>query len=410
MQGFNMGKYVPPDQEGVLSGNALNKKHALGARASKLASQGILTVRFEMPFAVWCGHCPRPTVIGQGVRFNAEKKRVGSYFSTPVWSFRMRHAACGGEIEIRTDPQHTAYVVAAGGKKRDTGDDADDSLVKSGEYLITTEREKAEQRESAFGTLERTIADRERLEDARHRIGELHDAAERQWEDPYAQNQRLRRAFRVGRHGREKEAASTEELRDRMSLGIELLPGTADDARWAALIDFGGVPDAESDAPVVKALARPLFETKTPKLPHKTSTIKLDSSTTPPPPTTTTKAAPPKKLKAEIAASKMRDTLVSEIVGNTRAAMDPFLDFGNGTNSTGSKDAPPRGPVRLPGLKRKRATEEPPGPPEPPPPLSPPAAEKEVHPKAIADSSATTTSTTTMTTISPLVNYCSDSE
>ncbi|KAJ8110402.1 hypothetical protein ONZ43_g5877 [Nemania bipapillata] len=104
MQGFNMGRYVPPDVEGTISGNALNKKHALGARASKLRTEGILTVRFEMPFGVWCETCPKPTIIGQGVRFNAEKKKVGAYYSTPIWSFRMRHADCGGVIEIRTDP------------------------------------------------------------------------------------------------------------------------------------------------------------------------------------------------------------------------------------------------------------------------------------------------------------------
>lgn len=337
MQGFNMGRYVPPDQEGLISGNALNKKHALGARASKLASHGILTVRFEMPFAVWCGHCPKPTIIGQGVRFNAQKKRTGSYHNTPIWSFTMRHVACGGEIEIRTDPQNTAYLVVSGGRKRDTGVD-DESLVKSGEFAIVTDRERAEQRETAFGKLEKTIEDRQRVADARERLGELHDAAERQWEDPYAQNQRLRKAFRVGRHEREKEAVRTGALQDRMSLGIELLPGTEDDARRAALVDFGSV-DTERDIPVEKALARPLFETTRPV------------STAAKPKQPGKKAAKSqKKLQSELAAEKMRENLVSEVVGNARAARDPFLGFGSTT---------PRGPVRLPGLKRKRPTADP---------------------------------------------------
>ncbi|KAL9070099.1 MAG: hypothetical protein Q9157_005923, partial [Trypethelium eluteriae] len=75
MQGFNMGRYVPPEHEGTLSGNQLAGKHALGARAAKLKSAGILTVRFELPFAIWCSSCPPETLIGQGVRFNAEKKK-----------------------------------------------------------------------------------------------------------------------------------------------------------------------------------------------------------------------------------------------------------------------------------------------------------------------------------------------
>ncbi|KAK4453986.1 CWC16 protein [Podospora aff. communis PSN243] len=329
MQGFNMGRYVPPSAEGLLSGNALHKKHPLGSRASKLASAGILTVRFEMPFPVWCASCPKPTIIGQGVRFNAEKKRAGSYYTTPIWSFRMKHADCGGWIEVRTDPKNRGYAVTEGGRKRDVGDEGD-SLVKTGEGLIldAMNRERAERRETAFGKLEKTIEDREREVEGRERIGELQDEAERRWEDPYAQNQRLRREFRVGRKKREEEGRVTEELKERMGLGIELLPATEGDAKRAALVEFGGL-DEEGD--VEKALARPLFEKTRGK--HGKST-------------------PKGKPKAEMAAEKMRESLVSEIVGNTRAARDPFLRFG-------SKDTS-KGPVRLPGLKRKRAPDPPP--------------------------------------------------
>ncbi|KAK3692295.1 putative mRNA splicing protein [Podospora appendiculata] len=356
MQGFNMGRYVPPEHEGVVSGNALVKKHPLGSRASKLASQGLLTVRFEMPFAVWCAHCPRPTLIGQGVRFNAEKRRVGSYHTTPVYAFTMRHAACGGALEIRTDPQHTAYVVASGGTKRDTGND-DDSLVRGGDegYAIQTQKERADARESAFGKLEKTIADRQRLDAARDRIGELHDAAGRRWDDPYARNQLLRKTFRVGRAERERESAGTEALRDRMSLGIELLPANAEDARRAELVDFGAAAaeqEGGSDAVVQRALARPLFEggalaergvAGKRKAADGAGREKKSASATP------TKGVG-KPIKAEIAAAKMRESLVSEIVGNTRAAMDPFLDFGAKEKSST--------PFRLPGLKRRRVVEE----------------------------------------------------
>ncbi|KAK0617231.1 CWC16 protein [Immersiella caudata] len=326
MQGFNMGRYVPPDAEGLISGNALHKKHPLGSRASKLASSGILTVRFEMPFPVWCDSCPKPTIIGQGVRFNAEKKRVGSYYTTPIWAFRMKHVECGNWIEVRTDPKNRGYVVSEGGRKRDVGGEEDDSLVRTGEGLILDERERKERRETAFGKLERTIEDREREVEGRQRIGELREEAERRWEDPYAQNQRLRREFRVGRRAREEEGRKTEDLKERMGLGIELLPGTEADAKRAALVEFGGV-EGEGEGDVEKALARPLFERARGKKEEGKVTARG-------------------KLKAEVAAEKMRESLVSEIVGNTRAARDPFLGFG-------SKDTP-KGPARLPGLKRKR--------------------------------------------------------
>ncbi|GKT44167.1 coiled-coil domain-containing protein 130 [Colletotrichum spaethianum] len=336
MQGFNMGRYVPPDVEGTTSGNKLHGKHALGARASKLASSGILTVRFEMPYAIWCSTCPKPTIIGQGVRFNAEKKRVGSYHSTAIWQFRMRHADCGGWIEIRTDPQNTAYVVVSGAKKRDTGDDGDDNnkTPREGEMVIMTDEERQKLRSSAFASLEKTIQDREQLAQATERIDELEDISKKRWDDPYARNKALRKTFRAGRHQREKDAAVGEALKDKMSLGIDLVPATEEDARRARLVDFGPGDGDAGDAGH-KALAKPLFSSTAPAA--------VDGKTK-----TNGKALPKGTPKAEVLASKRREDIVSEIVGNTRMARDPFL----------VEPKTERTPARIPGLKRKRGVEE----------------------------------------------------
>lgn len=322
MQGFNMGRYVPPEVEGTISANKLNKKHALGSRASKLSSQGILTVRFEMPFPIWCQSCAKPTIIGQGVRFNAEKKRVGSYFTSAIWSFRFRHVECGGLIEMRTDPKNTAYVVVEGATKRDTGEDR----LREGDAVIMTDQEREALRKNAFASLEKTIADREQLRESTDRIDGLLDASARQWDDPYAQNQRLRRAFRVGRKDREQQAVVTEELRDRMSLAIDLVPASEEDARRAALVDFAPLGEGAVD----KALSKPLFK----------DAAKKPSSSSPAPPS--------KMLKAEKQSSRRKENLVSEIINNTRAAKDPFL-----TTTTAPRPSP-----RLPGVKRKRAADE----------------------------------------------------
>ncbi|KAK7943681.1 uncharacterized protein PG986_012794 [Apiospora aurea] len=325
MQGFNMGRYVPPDLEGTASGNQVNRKHALGHRASKLASQGILTVRFEMPFAMWCGHCPKPTIIGQGVRFNAEKKKVGNYYSTPIYSFRMRHAQCGGALEIRTDPKNTAYEVVEGGRRREDRTDEPDG--EGGRLEIITDQEREKLRSSAFAKLEKTIEDREQLAHAKLRIEELEDAS-RVWEDPYEQNRRLRREFRVGRHAREKEGRASEDLRDRMSLGIDLVPAHEDDARRAALVEFNPVANSNGTGDNA-ALSKPLFGNgaaaaqKTPS-----SGVK-------------------RRLKSETATARMKESLVSEIVGNTRAAHDPFL-VPSSSNGVAA---------RLSGIKRKRIEE-----------------------------------------------------
>ncbi|KAL0934266.1 DUF455 domain protein [Colletotrichum truncatum] len=329
MQGFNMGRYVPPDVEGTTSGNKLHGKHALGARASKLASSGILTVRFEMPYPIWCSTCPKPTIIGQGVRFNAEKKRVGSYYSTPIWQFRMRHADCGGAIEIKTDPKNTAYVVVSGAKKRDTGEDdtADGAVPREGEMVIMTEEERQKLRSSAFASLEKTIEDRQQLAQATERIDALEDVSKRQWDDPYSRNKALRRTFRTGRKEREKEAEVSEALKDKMSLGIDLVLATEEDAMRASLVDFG--PDNDDDARTDKVLAKPLFSSSAAS---KGSVAK----------------APKGTPKAELLASKRKDNIVSEIVSNTRISRDPFL----------LEARMERNPARLPGVKRKRDVKE----------------------------------------------------
>lgn len=53
MQGFNMGRYYPPDFDPTKGGlNKQQGKHPLGDRARKV-DQGILIVRFELPFNIW---------------------------------------------------------------------------------------------------------------------------------------------------------------------------------------------------------------------------------------------------------------------------------------------------------------------------------------------------------------------
>ncbi|KAK5987805.1 Coiled-coil domain-containing protein [Cladobotryum mycophilum] len=282
-----------------------------------------------MPFPIWCGTCPKPTVIGQGVRFNAEKKREGSYYTTPVWGFRFKHAACGGWIEMRTDPKNTAYVVVEGAKKRDTGEDK----ARDGDTVILTDGEREALRQNAFGSLEKTIEDREALALATERIDDLLDVSSRQWDDPYAQNQRLRRAFRVGRKEREKLAAATEELKDRMSLGMDILPETEEDARRAALVDFGALDETDSTD---RALSKPLFASKKPTTTQSSSSSSKAKTTAP-------------KLKSEKQASKRKENLVSKLMSNTRAAQDPFLI----NSRTGTDDK--LSAKLLPGVKRKRA-------------------------------------------------------
>lgn len=56
-----------------------------------------------MPYNIWCDGCGNH--IGMGVRYNAEKKKVGMYYTTPIYQFRMKCHLCNNHFEMKTDPQ-----------------------------------------------------------------------------------------------------------------------------------------------------------------------------------------------------------------------------------------------------------------------------------------------------------------
>ncbi|KAI9702806.1 MAG: hypothetical protein M1836_008020 [Candelina mexicana] len=322
-----MGRYVPPEFEGTTSANKLAGKHALGARANK-SSQGILTVRFEMPFPIWCSTCTKPTIIGQGVRFNAEKKKVGNYYTTPIFSFRMKHNVCGGWIEIRTDPKNTAYVVTEGAKKRDTGEGKDGE---EGEIRIRTDEERERLANDAFASLEGKVEDKRKAMSERSRVEELVKLRDKDWDDPYAASRKLRKTFRADRKLRQKNEAITEGLKDRMSLGMELLEETEEDRRRAGFIEFG---EFGVDKAIATVTSKPLFANGDPPQGREVGVV--------------SKIKNGKKARALDEMDQRREKLRHQLRTNTRAAIDPFLTTAKDTD-------PPSGLDHIIlGIKRKR--------------------------------------------------------
>lgn len=68
----------------------------------KYVLQYTFTNRFEMPYNIWCDGCNNH--IGMGVRYNAEKSKIGNYYTTPIYQFRMKCHLCDNHFEIKTDP------------------------------------------------------------------------------------------------------------------------------------------------------------------------------------------------------------------------------------------------------------------------------------------------------------------
>ncbi|KAF8518189.1 hypothetical protein JB92DRAFT_2119394 [Gautieria morchelliformis] len=210
MQGFN--KYYPPDFDGEKHGslNAYRGKHALGDRARKI-DQGILITRFELPFNIWCCN----NHIGMGVRYNAEKRKVGMYYSTPIYAFRCKCHLCDGWFEIRTDPQNTRYVVDSGARKQDVDWDPEEN----GGFAVHDTNAAESGSVDPLVALEKSTDALIRQETVgRPRIESLQTVSDRYNTDPYSLSTKVRKRFREEKKIEKAIKAKDDEVKRRYGL------------------------------------------------------------------------------------------------------------------------------------------------------------------------------------------------
>jgi hypothetical protein len=107
-------RYYPPefwDQKNFNDKSNLNAYRGeawrnRGAQVnSKLLTQGRNVIRFETPFDIVCLGCNE--TIHKGVRFNADKRNYGKYFTTTIWEFELKCHLCDNKMFVRTDPENT---------------------------------------------------------------------------------------------------------------------------------------------------------------------------------------------------------------------------------------------------------------------------------------------------------------
>ncbi|XP_019462291.1 PREDICTED: coiled-coil domain-containing protein 130-like [Lupinus angustifolius] len=219
--------YYPPEWDP--SQGSLNKfhgQHALRERAKKI-DQGILVIRFEMPFHIWCGGCN--SMIAKGVRFNAEKKQVGNYYSTKIWNFTMKSACCKHEIVIQTDPKNCEYVIISGAQKK-----TEDFDVEDAETLELPADEERGKLVDPFYRLEHEEKDLKKKKEAEPVLVRLQRLSDAKHSDDYAINRSLRTQLR----NQKKRVAEEEASSRKRGLGIRLLPNSAQDVATAAKVKF----------------------------------------------------------------------------------------------------------------------------------------------------------------------------
>eukprot|EP00696_Hemimastix_kukwesjijk_P005817 gnl/Hemi2/1735_TR615_c0_g1_i1.p1 gnl/Hemi2/1735_TR615_c0_g1~~gnl/Hemi2/1735_TR615_c0_g1_i1.p1 ORF type:complete len:331 (-),score=82.05 gnl/Hemi2/1735_TR615_c0_g1_i1:294-1286(-) len=226
-----VNKYYPPDwtpDKGSL--NTYMGQHPLRERAKNL-HLGILVIRFEMPYDIWCDGCKNH--IGKGVRYNAQKKQFGKYFSTKIWQFRMKCHLCDNWIEIHTDPQNTDYKVVSGAQRK-----YEEYTSAANETIeLTSKDDKKKLEADPMYKLEHLGEDTRKAKEQAPQLNRLQDLMESRRDD-YVLNSAARGSFRTEKKRVAAEKAAQEKEMAEKGLSYPLLPKSAQDTETALAVRF----------------------------------------------------------------------------------------------------------------------------------------------------------------------------
>eukprot|EP00931_Biecheleriopsis_adriatica_P103209 TRINITY_DN78073_c0_g1_i1.p1 TRINITY_DN78073_c0_g1~~TRINITY_DN78073_c0_g1_i1.p1 ORF type:complete len:315 (-),score=65.56 TRINITY_DN78073_c0_g1_i1:74-1018(-) len=241
-------------------------EHHLGKHRVKNLSKGVLLIRFEMPFKVQCLRCG--LYIAQGTRYDADKKKVGMYFSTPLYQFSMRcgnitspelsadgSVHCNQRLVIRTDPQNDDYALVEGLRRKvETWQSKDSETIE----LVDPETRRQMSADPMF-RVEKTVRDKQRERSDKERLADLQDLQDER-EDAYGLNCALRRTHRARR--KEEQAREEEERRrGKPNFALPLVPPSEEDWNEAKTIAFKTDHDKiDVAARRSAALARPVLK------------------------------------------------------------------------------------------------------------------------------------------------------
>eukprot|EP00457_Paulinella_chromatophora_P008174 gb/GEZN01008203.1/.p1 GENE.gb/GEZN01008203.1/~~gb/GEZN01008203.1/.p1 ORF type:complete len:415 (+),score=78.98 gb/GEZN01008203.1/:187-1431(+) len=223
----------------------------LGKRAKHQAI-GVLVIRFELPFNCWCLHCKAH--IAKGVRWNAEKSRVGQYFSTPIHEFKMFCHLCNGEIRIQTDPENNTYKMVMGLRKKHEEYSAKDAEAME----LQSKEEKERMEKEAMFKLEVVGATTAKAKARAPELEQLYDLAEVHY-DELESNSKLRKVLRA----RKAEDKLNAEAGAKLGLGFSLLPALDKDQHMAEAVLFAPRIDADRSAKLsrLKVTSESIFQT-----------------------------------------------------------------------------------------------------------------------------------------------------
>ncbi|RUS83082.1 hypothetical protein EGW08_009168 [Elysia chlorotica] len=168
-----------------------------------------------------------------GVRYNAEKSKVGNYYSTPIYKFRMKCHLCDNYFEIQTDPKNHDYVILSGARRKEQRWDP----VANGQIMP---EDKATQKKLATDPmykLEHGSDDHQKGKDKISSLAELEEGRISMIDD-YLLNRMARDKFRSEKKQLREAAEAEKAILDKSSLDIELVEESEEDKRLAGLLKY----------------------------------------------------------------------------------------------------------------------------------------------------------------------------
>jgi coiled-coil domain-containing protein 130 len=168
-------------------------------------------------------------MIAKGVRFNAEKKQVGNYYSTKIWSFTMKAACCKHEIVIQTDPKNTEYVIISGAQRKTEDYDVEDAET----FELPADEERGKLSDP-FYRLEHGEEDLRKKKEAEPVLVRLQKVSDSRHANDYSLNRALRDRLR----SQKKRVSEEKDAARKMGLGVRLLPPSKEDTATAASVKF----------------------------------------------------------------------------------------------------------------------------------------------------------------------------
>lgn len=226
-------KYYPPDFDYKIhkSLSGYHGEHPLRERAK---APGILIIRFEMPYNIWCDKCNNH--IGMGVRYNAEKSKIGNYYTTPIFKFRMKCHLCDNHFEIKTDPANHDYVIISGARRKEQRWDPHEN-----EQIVPEDRDNQKKLVlDSMYKLEHSSNDLDKGKTAAPRLAQIMEIKSSQ-KDDFSLNQLARKKFRESKQAAKAILVKNEEVKKRLNLSIDLLPESESDVHKAKLLKLSSV-------------------------------------------------------------------------------------------------------------------------------------------------------------------------